>query len=214
MKKVRTAVLLVLLLWCGNALAAGKLTVTRETVIPVPAASGGSYVYLFADVVNSGDKPVRFGSALMEVYDGEGGALGSGDGFSCYPDTLAPGDAGVMWGSFKAEKGTITDHALTVTGKSVKESPTYRLPCTVRQEGDALYAVVENDAEFARFGVTAVFTLRDEMGRLVWMQAVTLNDVGIPSGGSVIVRRDLRYDPVLRQLGDEPLTAGGFAYGE
>lgn len=208
------AMIFVLLLVLENALAAGKLTVTQETVTAVPAASGGSYVYVFADVVNSGDKPVRFGSALMEVYDAEGNALGSGDGFTCYPDTLAPGAAGVMWGSFRAEKGTVSDHTLTVTGKSVKDNPTHLLPCTVRQEGDTLYAVVENDAEFVRFGVTAVFTLRDAEGRLVWVQAMTLNDVGLPAGGSVMLRRDLRYDPVLRELGGAPLACGGYAYAE
>ncbi len=75
----RTAVLIVLFLLLfaavsGTALAAGKLTVKSETFVVLPYSDYHAG-YVYAELENTGDKPVEYTGGLLELFDEEGNSI-------------------------------------------------------------------------------------------------------------------------------------------
>ena len=71
------------------ALAAGKLNVTQENYHFV--VSYGRYVYAYAKVENSGDRPIKVNAGVLEIYDENGDVLSSTDYHNAYATYLQPG---------------------------------------------------------------------------------------------------------------------------
>ncbi len=130
MTRIALAALMILVLLCGSALAAGKLSVTQENFYAVEGYS--LYGYVFARIENTGDKPVEYSSGLLEVYDADGNTLCSDTYPSVYGRYLQPGEFAYYKQYERVENqesaDVIDDYALTVTGKGGTDGTTMRVP--------------------------------------------------------------------------------------
>lgn len=193
---------LALSLACAPAFAAGKLTVNQERMIALD-----SYGYVdaevFAEVENTGDKPVEFSAGLVELFDAEGNTIDSTDYVYCYPAILAPGEKGYIYVSMYPENATaaaeIADYALTVTGKG--SSGVTNLMKTVGtydanvQDGywtyNYLTAEIANETEGIVYDIYCVYALKDAEGTLLYVYYTTTYNVGVPAGGTLFMRTSL-----------------------
>lgn len=194
------------------ALAAGKLVVNQETFYSLEPYDGSFYTYIYAEVTNTGDKPVEFNNALWEVFNADGDAIDSTDWLYCYPDVLEPEGVGYIYGYISLDDVTSTedaaDYSLTVSGKSAKENNVVILPATVEYrftEGDwrnyyELVATVTNDTENVVYDYRVVFVVKNAEGKLLFVDSVQPSYVGILPGTSIEVTRDLSYDSVVEEL--------------
>ena len=91
MKKA-IAMLLVFVLLIGTvpAMAAGKLSTTKENFWVIN--SYWTYAYAYAKVENVGNKPISVNAGVLEVYDENGDVITSSDYISTYAKTLQPGE--------------------------------------------------------------------------------------------------------------------------
>ncbi|MBO5501446.1 MAG: hypothetical protein J6K73_11915 [Clostridia bacterium] len=214
MKKIALfalAMVMVLTAVCP-AFAAGKLEVVQEKFYSIEPYDDSFYAYIFAEVINSGDKAVEFNNALWEIYDANGDTLDSSDWLNCYPDVLEPGETGYVsaYKSLDDVQSTedVADYLLTVSGKSAKENPNVILPATVTYtytKGDyrdyhVLTATVTNDTDAVVYDYRVVFAIKDAAGNLIYTDSVQPSYVGILPGTSVEVARDLSYDSVVETL--------------
>lgn len=194
------------------ALAAGKLVVDQETFYSLEPYDGSFYTYIYAEVTNTGDKPVEFNNALWEVFNADGDAIDSTDWLYCYPDVLEPEGVGYIYGYISLDDVTSTedaaDYSLTVSGKSAKENNVVILPATVEYrftEGDwrnthELVATVTNDTENVVYDYRVVYAVKNAEGKLLYVESVQPSYVGILPGTSIEVTRDLSYDSVVEEL--------------
>ena len=194
------------------AFAAGKLEVTQEKFYSIEPYDDSFYVYIFAEVTNSGDKAVEYNNALWEIYDANGDTLDSSDWLSCYPDVLEPGETGYVSAYMSLDDvesaEDAADYLLTVSGKSAKENNIVRLPATVAYtytKGDyrdthELVATVTNDTDKTVYDYRVVYAVKDAAGNLLYTENVQPSYVGILPGTSVEVTRDLSYDSVVETL--------------
>ena len=183
----RTAVLTVLFLLLfalisGTALAAGKMTVKSETFIVLPYLDYHAG-YLYAEVENTGDKPVEYTGGLFELFDEEGNSIEAEEPYRCYPAVLGPGETGYLYVYKSVEEATdrsfINDYLLTVTGKGAKGKTVTRYPATAKYEENKTgywtnyyeIATVTNDTKETCYDFTAVFAARDAEGNLLHVQS-------------------------------------------
>jgi len=103
-------ILLVLVLLPVSAFAAGKATVTQEAfyVRPFTTYYAGE---IYAEITNTGDKPVIFNGGLVELYDANGDAIESQNLYSCYPAILAPGEKGYLYRTITVKEATEAEKA-------------------------------------------------------------------------------------------------------
>ena len=194
------------------ALAAGKLVVNQEKFYSIEPYDDSFYVYIYAEVTNSGDKAVEFNNGLWEIYDTNGDTLDSEDWMYCYPDVLEPGEIGYVSAYMSLDDVTSTedaaDYLLTVSGKSAKENPNVILPATVKYvytKGDwrdthQLVATVTNDTNEVVYNFRVVYAVKNAAGELLFVESVQPSYVGILPGTSVEVTRDVSYENVVEVL--------------
>ena len=203
MKKTLLAALVASLLLCvlaGSALAAGKATVTQEAfyVRPFLDYYAGE---VYAEITNTGDRPVIFNGGLIELYNPDGDAIESDNLYRCYPEVLAPGEVGYLYNmttvSDAKEADYIDDYALTITGKAENAKETVRLT-TEGSFGEYQYSkyssefamfanVTNNTSELAR-RVRIVCALYDKEDKLLYADSTELYNLGIPPEQTVEVR--------------------------
>jgi len=197
MKKVIILVLLASILLPASALAAGKLTVTQEAFYVRPYFSyfaGETY----AEVTNTGDKPVKFNGGMIELYDADGNSIESSNLYSLYPPILGPGEVGYLYDTTSVkeaeDKSYIDDYALTVTSKGENEEVIRYLPSDGRF-GEVqrsryfseyrLTAIITNDTDETLEKVTVAIALYDANDKLIYADKITPYNIGIPSGQSI-----------------------------
>ncbi len=214
MKRIVMLVLSLALVLCAitPAFAAGKLEVTSEQFYSLEPYEGSFYAYIYAELTNTGDKPIEFANGLWEIYDAEGEALNSDDWLYCYPDVLEPGQVGYLatYTSLDevASVEDAADYMLTVNGKAAKENPNVALPATVEYvftEGSyrnthELIATVTNDTDAPVYNFRVLFAVKNAEGKIVYVDDVMPSYVGIMPGTSVQVKCDLSYDNVVEAL--------------
>lgn len=208
MKKITVVLALVLALlvsMAGVASAAGKLTVVEETFVVLPY---GNYHagYVYAELENTGDKPVEYSGGLLELYDADGNSVESDNPYRCYPNVVNPGEKAYLYAGRGVEEATdksfIADHLLTVTGKGSKDATITRYPATAQlTEVDSGYwkyiyevATVKNDTEAVCEEFTAVFVARDAEGKLLHVQSCEPNYVGILPGSTIEIKKAMDRD--------------------
>lgn len=204
MKKT-TLVLLIcmLLLSSATAMAAGKVTVTSEAfyVRPYFDYYAGE---IYAEITNTGDKPVVYNGGMIELYNPDGDAIESSNIYSCYPSILGPGESGYLYNTTSVdeaeEKGYIDDYMLTITGKAENDTETIRM----QSEGSygefqrskystefTVFALITNDTDELLRGIRVVFALFDEEGNLLYADSVEPYYVGLPAGETIEVRQSV-----------------------
>lgn len=198
MKKGSALVLaLVLLLGCNGALAAGKLTVNQETYVPVNQYS--YYGYVFAEVENTGDKPIEYGNGIFEILNADGDPMESDDVYNVYPAILAPGEVGYAFSYESVDAAEsledISDYTLTLSGKSTKDEPTARLKTTAESGmvdngwGGEEYQValyLTNDGSKTLSNVGGAYGLYDANGTLLYAGEISAYRVAIPANQTLI----------------------------
>lgn len=214
MKRIVLFALTLALVLCAAApaFAAGKLEVVQEKFYSLEPYEGSFYAYIFAELTNSGDKPIEFANGLWEIYDANGEALDSEDWLYTYPDVLEPGQVGYLYTYKSLENATSIDDAadymLTVSGKAAKENPNVALPATVEYvytKGDyrdkhELIATVTNDTDAPVYNFRVLFAIKDAEGNLIYVDDVMPSYVGILPGTSVEVKCDLSYESIVEAL--------------
>lgn len=206
MKKTLLALLVVMLLSPTVAFAAGKLTVSEEIFIVLPYSSYHAG-YVYAELENTGDKPVEYNGGLVEFFDEDGNSIESESPYRMYPNVLEPGEKGYLmaYQSVKeaTDKSYIDDYLLTVTGKGSKDKSVIRYPATARLEIDnksrySTYyyeiATVENNTELTCYDFYAVFIARDIDGKMLHVQECDPSYVGIQPGSFIEIKYRLDSD--------------------
>lgn len=186
-------------MFTGTALAAGKLSVEQEKFIVMPFLTYHAG-YVYAQVKNTGDKPVEFDGGLLEMYDKEGNSIESTHRIICCPEVLAAGETGYAYASqgveAAAETSFIDDYLLTITGKGAKGRSAVYLPVTNKQylevkesyyEYTNISADVENTTDATVRGFYVVFALSDAQGQLLYVTSCKPSYIGIKPGSSVEV---------------------------
>lgn len=221
-------ILLVIAFSFNGALAMGKLESTQENLVVVPYYDTYFYGYVFAEVTNSGDKPVEFSNGLMELFDADGNSLSSTDLYYCYPPVLQPGETGYVYGySYvdTASGGQISDFMLSVTGQGTISQTVTRVEAAARFEAveddyygasDYLVAEVKNTLDTPLTDFEIVFALRDDAGNLIDVISSYFSgyNVGIMPGSSVEFRYQIGSDiaTYMQDNGIEPGTVDVVAY--
>lgn len=201
MKKAMCCLLvLALALLPAFAFAAGKATVTQEAFY---VTSFLSYFAadMYAEVTNTGDKPVQFNGGLLELYNPDGDAIESSNVYSCYPAILAPGESGYLHELISVDEATeasyIDDYSLTISGKGENEKVTLRLASTgtfgeeVFSEYFKEYAVtamVTNETDELLRNIHVVYVLFDAADKLLYAGTAEPYYVGLPAGQTIEIR--------------------------
>ncbi len=216
---------LALSLACAPAFAAGKLTVNQERMIALDSY-GTVDVDVYAEVENTGDKPVEFSAGLVELFDADGNTIDSTDYVYCYPSILAPGEKGYIYVSMYPDNASvaadIADYTLTVTGKgSTEASVVMKTVGTYDanvQDGywtyNYLTAEITNETADTIYDLYCVYALKDADGALLYVYYTTAYAIGVPADGTIFMRTTLP-DSVLAYFdanGLVPATADAIAY--
>ena len=215
------------LLLTNQAFAAGKLVATVENLCVIPYYADAYYGYVYAELSNTGDKPVQFSNGLMELFDPDGNSISSADLYYCYPPVLQPGDKAYTYVSGYVEtkdKNFISDHMLTVTGKGTISQKIVHLNSTASYEQvsdiygtyDYLVSVIENNTENVVTMCEVVFAVKDAEGNLIYVANTSWSgyNVGVMPASSLEMRFQMGTD-MMNYMKDNnivPATVESIAY--
>lgn len=202
MKKIVAYLLVVLMLMtCSTAFAAGKLSVTQENFHFI--ASYWNYGYVYARVENVGDKPIKVNAGVLEIYDADGEVITSTDYLNAYATYLQPGEYTYveLYEDMEATDSVPDDYMLTLTGKSDNSQIALRLPVETKLEMNVvdgwwtynyMYAVVTNNTDDVVYNLEVVLALLDADGNILYIDGHDLySSVGVNPGASVTFRLDI-----------------------
>lgn len=224
---VSLIVLLLLVFSFNGAFAMGKLVSAQEKMIVVPYYDNYYYGYVFAELTNSGDKPVEFSSGLMELFDPDGNSISSADLYYCYPPVLQPGETAYVYGNSYLEAAspdTISDFMLSVTGQGTISQTVTRFEATARMESveetydtyDYIVAEIKNTLGEPLTDFEIVFAMKDEAGGLLYVISSYWSgyNVGVMPGSSVEMRYQLGTDisTYMKDNGIVPATVEAIVY--
>ena len=199
--KRMTAILLTvaLLLAAVPALAAGKIVVSNERTFITDEGNGQFYVYARLD--NKGNKPIQVNAALLEVYDEDGDNIAYTSTYSTWAKSMEPGEYTYIKMVIKLDEGMsekVDDYALSVTGKSVNDRKTVRLPSTCEyeagvQEGEKttnyMYCTLTNTTDKPLSEFFVCFALLDEEDNILYIGSYNQNsNIAVMPGSAIQIR--------------------------
>ena len=228
-RKLRLLGILVFLsiLLTSQAFAAGKLVTTVENLCVVPYYTDSYYGYVFAELSNTGDKPVQFNTGHLELFDPDGNSISSTDVYYCFPPVLQPGEKAYTYASSYVEtkdKNFISDHMLSITGKgtisqkivNLKSTGSYKQITDYYGTYDSLVAVIENNTEDVLSMCEVVFAVKDAEGNLLYVANSSWSgyNVGVMPGSSLEMRVQMGTDMTtyMKDNGIVPATVESIAY--
>lgn len=184
----------------SGALASG-LVVSEETYTAVERFEDTFYGYVFAELENTGDADVYFEQAQLTISDAAGKTRAEKTAFTCYPNVIAPGGRAFVFAYSAVEDAADTEdlsaYRLAVSGSESIEEPPVVLTVTgaeYAQETDLfgepvykIYVTAKNETDEAVFTPSVAFGLYDEKGELIYVDAMTQFDMGVPAGQSFIM---------------------------
>lgn len=205
MRKV-FALLLALMMGAGCAAADSEGTVAQYSCSIVQ--SGEYYlVYCFAEVHNDSNSTICLERGSFDLQSGEQ-LLATEEVSQLWPYFLAPGEDGYLFDIVSFEPGENGAVVPQVTGVSyevqymtVGENVLSRdLSCVSRIEQDVyggldVICELTNGTEDIAYDPTVAFGLYTQEGSMIYADGMTLKDVGIPAGGTTLVR--FRIDDVF-----------------
>lgn len=191
---------LILILFSTAGMAAGRLNVVQENYHYV--GGWGNYVYAYAKVENSGDRPIKVNAGVLEIYDADSEVLSSTDYENAYATYLQPGEYTYVRMYEDLEDGQVpADYMMTLTGKSETDQIAYRLPVEAKfemgvkngwWEYDYLYATVTNPTQEIMYDLEVVFALMDAEENIIYIESKDLySEIGIMPNQSVMIRLDI-----------------------
>lgn len=201
MKKM-LAVLLALALCAAGALAMAD----EEAVIVRSSCSivqSGEYylVYCFAQVHNNSDGVICLNQGSFDLHSGDQ-LLSTSDVAQIWPYFLSPGEDGYLFDIVPFEPGENGAVVPSVTGINYNidyltvdvENSNFDLASEARIETDpvsgAMSIVCEltNETQMEAYDPTVAFGLYTAGGDLLYADGKTLQGVGVPAGGTMLVR--------------------------
>ena len=206
----RAAVLLALML----ALMPGVLALAQDEGAIVQSScnivQSGEYVlvYCFAQVHNNSDQTICLDEGVLHLMSGED-ALSETRVTRLWPSFLAPGADGYLFDvvSFEPGEGIPAVTGLNYDVRYMTVNPAYAgqaLEAQGRIEINDVTGRMSVVCEFANptdeaaFGASTAFGLYTDAGQMVYAGGMRLQDIGIPAGGSVMVRFDIE-DELVQQ---------------
>ena len=202
MKKTISMILALMLCMTGcAALAQGDLVVKEQTYTPVELFEDSFYGYVFARLENIGEVDAYFDRGTLSILDEAGKAEAERAIFTCYPNVVKPGESAFLF-AYQAVEGVksaqeISNHALEILDSEALEAPPVMLSVTdavYAQEADLfgepvykIYVTAKNETDKALFTPSVAFGLYDQNGTLIYVDAMTLFDMGVPAGQSFIM---------------------------
>ena len=205
MKKWMTAALAALMLFalCGVGFATNEGTIVQSSCNIVK--SGDYYlVYCYAQVHNNSDQIICLDRGTFQLSSGEQ-LLYSSEVSQLWPYFIAPGQDGYLFdiASFEPnEDGVVVPN---VTG--IHFNNTYmtidqayagqdliieaQLENGVGENDCDVICKITNPTQMDAYDATLAFGLYTDGGALLYADGRTLDDVGIPAGGTVLVRFEL-----------------------
>lgn len=202
MKKLMLLLALAALLLCaatGLADAEGVIVQTSCNILP----SGEYYlVYTFAQVHNNSDEIICLDQGSFELHNGEQ-LLSSQRVSRMWPYFLNPGEDGYFFDivSFEPDEDgaavvpSVTAIDYNITYMTVNEAYASRDLSAVSEivengEQGSLSVVCEitNTTDVTAYDPVVSFGLYTDGGQMIYADGMTLTDVGIPAGGTVLAR--------------------------
>lgn len=201
MKKAAMLLALVLALMPGVfALAQDEGAIVQSSCNIVQS---GEYVlvYCFAQVHNNSDQTICLDEGVLHLMSGEE-ALAENRVSRLWPPFLAPGADGYLFDivSFEPGEGLPSITGLNYDVGYMTVNPAYAgqaLEAQARIELDdvtgrmSVVCGIANPTDEDAFGASTAFGLYTDAGQMVYAGGMRLQDIGIPAGGSVMVRFDI-----------------------
>lgn len=186
---------------CAASALANGLVVSEETYTAVERFEDTFYGYVFAQLQNTGDTDVYFEQAQMTISDALGNTRAEKTAFTCYPNVIAPGERAFVFAYSVVEDAEdtadLSAYRLEVSGsESIEEPPVVLtvIEAAYAQEADLfgeavykIYVTAKNETDEAVFTPSVAFGLYDEAGELIYVDAMTQFDMGVPAGQSFIM---------------------------
>lgn len=211
----------------GSSLAAGKMTAVQENFYVVNSYS--IYGYVFARVENTGDRPVGYSAALLEIYNANGDPLASDTYPNVYGKYLQPGEYAYVKHYERVEGiesyTEVDDYSFTISGKSDSSHTTKRFACKAEYFPDlevskyrtenVILATFTNDSEEVVFGLDVVMALLDDEGNILDIENVNLySSVGVNPGSSITVTAEVSsaMREAFERKGLSPTHVDAYAY--
>jgi len=227
MKKLLAFIIVLLIVLSTPAFAAGKLTVTQEAFY-VRTYSSYFAGAIYAELTNTGDKPVKFNGGLIELFNEDGDSIESSNIYSCYPPILGPGEAGYIYFTTPVkeaeEKSYIDDYTLTVTSKGENKEGIKYLPSVgeyieIQKSSSKdfnLSATIQNDTDSLLKKISVAFALYDADDKLIYTDYTSPYSIGVPSGQTIVVFTNVerRIIDVWETDGISPARIETIAYSE
>ena len=201
MKKAAMLLALVLTLMTGMpALAQDEGAIVQSSCNIVQS---GEYVlvYCFAQVHNNSDQTICLDEGVLRLMNGEQ-ALSENRISRLWPSFLSPGADGYLFDivSFESGEGVPAITGLDYDVGYMTVNAAYAgqaLEAQASLEIDdvtgrmSVVCALANPTDETAFGASMAFGLYTEAGQMVYADGMRLQDIGIPSGGSVKVRFDI-----------------------
>ena len=201
MKKAAMLLALVLTLMTGMpALAQDEGAIVQSSCNIVQS---GEYVlvYCFAQVHNNSDQTICLDEGVLRLMNGEQ-ALSENRISRLWPSFLSPGADGYLFDivSFESGEGVPAITGLDYDVGYMTVNAAYAgqaLEAQASLEIDdvtgrmSVVCALANPTDETAFGASMAFGLYTEAGQMVYADGMRLQDIGIPSGGSVMVRFDI-----------------------
>jgi hypothetical protein len=183
---------------------------------------------IYAELKNTGDKPVIFNGGMMELFDQEGTSIESSNIYSCYPPILGAGEVGYIFCTQSVkeaeEKSYIDDYMLTITSKGENKEVIKYLP-SVGEYGERqrsfstelrISSTIHNDTDATLEKVTVAIALYDSNDKLIYADYISPYSIGIPSGQSILLFTtvDNRIVKLWEEDGISPARIVTIAYSE
>lgn len=204
MKKAAMLLALLLTLITGAGALAQDEGVIVQSSCNIVQSDEYYLVYCFAQVHNSSDQTICLDEGILRLMNGEE-ALSESRVSRLWPTLLAPGGDGYLFDivTLDAAEGmpTITGFDYDVGYMAVNPAYAgYALDTRAQIEMSDLtgrmsvVCEVSNPMDETAFGATVAFGLYTEAGQMVYAGGTRLQNVGIPAGGSVMVRFEVESE--------------------
>lgn len=195
------AICVALLLSCPAGAAAQDEGVIVQSSCSMVQSGDYVLVYCFAQVHNQSDQIICLNQGSYMLEDGDG-PLYSDTVSQMWPYFLKPGEDGFFFDivPFEPDENGVRFPSITGIQYDVEymtvepQYAGYALNCAPRIERDpadgGLYVVCEigNPTQMDAYAPSVAFGLYAEGGVLLYADGVTLQNVGIPAGGTVLAR--------------------------
>lgn len=200
MRRMLIGMLIIMALLAAPFAAAEEPGVIVQSSCSIVQSGDYYLVYCFAQVHNESGNVICLEKGSYELHDGEQ-ILSTEEVTQIWPYFVAPGEDGYLFDivSFEpGEDGPVMPHVTGITYDIEymtvsAEHASFALQAKTELEMDArnnltVICRLTNPTDIDAFDPTVAFGLYTQTGGMIYADGMTLKDVGVPAGGSVLVR--------------------------